>query len=958
MLRVRLLGELEAVADGAAVAMPASRRARALLGWLALHPGEHARGAVAARFWPDVLDSSARASLRSSLVGAAAGARRRRRAGGGPRAHRRCAARPTSRLRRADAAGQLEAAVALRRGPLLAGLDDDWVLEARDAHAERLGAALARLAASRRRPRAAPSGWARRRLELDPLDEEAARDLMRAAGRRGRPVRGARGRRPRSPSACARRSASPRPRRRGRSPRVARGRRRSPRARAPRAAGRGRARGPCAPSSRRSRRCGRGAGPGAAAGRARAARAGSARRGSRRSARARPGGGGARAAAPRPTSGARPPFVPWAELLAHLAGELDPPEPRRHLAGGARPARARRCPAARPAAVEWRRRPGRPRARPAVRGGGRARRARHGRRGRSSSLFDDVHFADAPRLELAAYVARRIARLPVLIVLTRRGVPRRDAVDGLAHAARGRGVACAELDARAAAPCASRAARRRGGHAGAPQRERVVAAADGNPLLALESARAAARGDAGPPSSLRATVRAAVGRLPAAARRTAELAAVAGRDLDRAELLAARRRPARWPRRSTAACSAAPRAASATATRCCATPSAPTWTTAAAGAARGAGQAAGRPARRGRPPPRLAGRPDLAVGRLLAAAADARGATALEEAAGFLRRGGRARAGRPSPAWSSPRRRRSSGDRAKAAGDSTGRSAPRPGDGRPAARTRARRAGSAGRSATRPRGPPARWRSTPRRRPGRRRRAGPSCCDPRVERGDDGAPTPPPVARASSRSCSTRRRAAAAPRPRHGAGLRRPRARPARRGRGGAGGMGAAGERVGRADMAYGGWAHAAPSRPRRARGSERSSTPQRGAVGTAARRDRVPDALLLAYTLARIGRLDEARAASAAGRARRPAGPPRPRGGRRPRRGLVALLAGDHERAAELLGGALDGDPPVLRAEARLRGAEALANLGRPDEAEQDPRRRARAGQPQGTTRRCWSRG
>ena len=67
MLRVRLLGDLQAEVDGAAVAMPASRRAWALLAWLALHPGEHARGAVAARFWPDVLDASARASLRSAL---------------------------------------------------------------------------------------------------------------------------------------------------------------------------------------------------------------------------------------------------------------------------------------------------------------------------------------------------------------------------------------------------------------------------------------------------------------------------------------------------------------------------------------------------------------------------------------------------------------------------------------------------------------------------------------------------------------------------------------------------------------------------------------------------------------------------------------------------------------------------------------------------------------------------
>ena len=49
--------------------------------------------------------------------------------------------------------------------------------------------------------------------------------------------------------------------------------------------------------------------------------------------------------------------------------------------------------------------------------------------------------------------------------------------------------------------------------------------------------------------------------------------------------------------------------------------------------------------------------------------------------------------------------------------------------------------------------------------------------------------------------------------------------------------------------------------------------------------------------------------------------------------------MAGDHERAAELLGRALDGDPPVQRAEARLRRAEALARLGRADEADAEIR-------------------
>src|SRR4051812_38215586 len=67
MLRVCLLGEMSAEADGARLDPPDSRRAWALLAWLALNPGVHARGRLAARFWPDVLDSSARASLRSAV---------------------------------------------------------------------------------------------------------------------------------------------------------------------------------------------------------------------------------------------------------------------------------------------------------------------------------------------------------------------------------------------------------------------------------------------------------------------------------------------------------------------------------------------------------------------------------------------------------------------------------------------------------------------------------------------------------------------------------------------------------------------------------------------------------------------------------------------------------------------------------------------------------------------------
>ena len=66
MLAVRVLGPMRVELDGRPMAAPASRRAWSLLAYLAIHPGPHRRGDVAARFWPDVLDSSARQSLRSA----------------------------------------------------------------------------------------------------------------------------------------------------------------------------------------------------------------------------------------------------------------------------------------------------------------------------------------------------------------------------------------------------------------------------------------------------------------------------------------------------------------------------------------------------------------------------------------------------------------------------------------------------------------------------------------------------------------------------------------------------------------------------------------------------------------------------------------------------------------------------------------------------------------------------
>ncbi len=152
-------------------------------------------------------------------------------------------------------------------------------------------------------------------------------------------------------------------------------------------------------------------------------------------------------------------------------------------------------------------------------------------------LFEDVHLADRQSLDLLGYVARRLAAAPVLIVLTRRHAPVQPALDTLLVAQRARD-ALVELELEPLPRAAIDELVRSVATLDADARDQVVAAADGNALLAVESARAAARGLEGPPPSLRAVVRAAAGSLPDDARRVAELTAVAGRELGRRELAA------------------------------------------------------------------------------------------------------------------------------------------------------------------------------------------------------------------------------------------------------------------------------------------------------------------------------------------------------------------------------------------------------------------------------------
>jgi tetratricopeptide (TPR) repeat protein len=645
--------------------------------------------------------------------------------------------------------------------------------------------------------------------------------------------------------------------------------------------------------------------------------------------------------------GGGPPFAPWVELLAGLARELEPPP-----ADAGWPEELARLAPSLPLRL------GRPRVAPPEVPPDLARArlfeaavelAEHATADRPLVLlFDDVHLADAPTLELIAYLARRIERLPVLLVLTRRMTPRRDAVDALAHAAGRRGVAVREI---ALEPLGRRELEALVGEVAslaAPQRERVVAAADGNPLLALESARAAARGDEGPPASLRGAVRAAIAGLDEPARRAAELAAVAGRPLDRVELAAL-----------------APPEAVLGALDCGLFRSAEGRFGFRHDLLREAAVADLDDARRallheelGRAPTaraaeaarhlRLAGRDDLAVERLVEAAADAAQATALVEAVAYLEEalelrpddprihvelaGTLAQLGRRDPATAEidAALRLLRPDDTVARVDAHLRAAlwfrsalcdP----------TRALHAAHDGLIAYQAGGLDDRellgemlliraW--------GEVTVGGANAADDTLAELDAlGLDLETPSLR--RHYLDTVRGFTLL------ADGRLSEAEPVLVA------SGVAGERAGRPDLAYSGWTNAACIASADGRHERAHELALRGARSVAG----IPTLEfqttgLVAYTLARLGRHVEARAACdrQTDLAERIASAELSLVADHDA-GLLALLAGDHERAAKLLGRALEGDPPVPRAEARLRRAEALARLGRADEADAEIR-------------------
>lgn len=206
-LELRLLGPVRAVVDDAPLQVD-TRKAVALLAYLAVTGTAHRRERLAALLWPDADPPRARGALRRTLSALRAGLggrwvvadRASVRLDGdgvwcdvteldGLLAGARAAGDPEEALAR------LTEAAALYRGDFLAGFGlrdspefDDWQFDTAETLRRDLAGALERLTDGcvRRGDVAAATAHARRWLSVDPLHEPAHRQLMRLYAWSGR----------------------------------------------------------------------------------------------------------------------------------------------------------------------------------------------------------------------------------------------------------------------------------------------------------------------------------------------------------------------------------------------------------------------------------------------------------------------------------------------------------------------------------------------------------------------------------------------------------------------------------------------------------------------------------------------------------------------------------------------------------------------------------------------------
>jgi DNA-binding SARP family transcriptional activator/tetratricopeptide (TPR) repeat protein len=536
MLHVRLLGRVAAECDGEQLSLPppASR----LLAFLALRPGPHEREAVAAQLWPGSAGPAARASLRTAVwalrkvVGDNALIASRTAVGLRPEA----VTVDLADSRRRTAAGDAAAAAVLCRSELLPGYAEDWAEAARrQLWAELAEALTGRSAAAERDGDAALAvGWSRLRCELDPLNEAAHADLIRqlaAAGNRAGAMITAR-----EVTGRLHTELGVRP---------------GPLLRAAIAE----ARGPggvafAAWPAQAHPLFGRAAELRTLMAAWTTARAGHgcvvlitgeagigktrlvaelARRADNAGARTAVGAG--------VDVGGEAPLAIWQELVPQLArtvptppGRADWPAELGRLAPDLAARLGRDAPPPAVASPELERL----RLFDAV-----LRLVEWAASGCPVLLVaEDVHRADPASMQLCAHIGRRLAARPVLFVLTRRDRPDRPTADALLADLAGRGVEVTELELGPLTAVEVAAVARSVADLTDDAVEQVVSAADGNPLLATESARALASGHGVPPQNLRAAVRAATGALPRPARDLIEVLAAAGRELSAAELAA------------------------------------------------------------------------------------------------------------------------------------------------------------------------------------------------------------------------------------------------------------------------------------------------------------------------------------------------------------------------------------------------------------------------------------
>ena len=517
VLQVRLLGGVAADHDGEQLSLlpPVSR----LLAVLALRPGPQDRETVAATLWPGAAGPAARANLRTAIwalrkaVGDDALITSRTAVGLRPEA----ITVDLADGQHAAAAGDADAATALCHGDLLPGYAEDWAETARRRHRAELAETLAARTADAERDgdAAGAARWSRLRCELDPLNETAHADLIRqlaAAGdRAGALVAG----REATDRLRAELSVGPGP-----SLRAALAEARGPGA-APSPAGAATVLGSSGAFGSRplygraaELRTLMAAWTAARAGHGRVilitgeAGIGKTRLVAELARRAENAGARTAIGAGVDVGGAAP-LATWQELVPQLArGVPAPPVSSPELE------RLRVFDAVL-RLVEW------------------------AAAGPVLLVAEDVHRADPASMQLCAHIGRRLATRPVLFVLTRRDKPDRPDADALLADLAGRGVEVAELELGPLAAVELAAVARSVADLTDQAVDQVIRAADGNPLLAVESARALAAGRDAPPQNLRAAVRAAIGALARPARDLAEMLAVAGRELSAAELAAA-----------------------------------------------------------------------------------------------------------------------------------------------------------------------------------------------------------------------------------------------------------------------------------------------------------------------------------------------------------------------------------------------------------------------------------